>query len=805
MIVDSTGRKWACAFAVVLLAMLTGVSAAFAAMPVKLTLSAQFGRKVNITQAGNGPALEDICTVASKDKCGPGESTEEPGGFEFMEGVATAPGGNVYVVDKGHRRIQEFTAAGKFVLMFGWDVNKTKVEEGGATQTELNLCTETEVEAGGECQAGVAGDEPGQFGQAVFSIAVDPNSGAVYVAEYDESSKGERVQKFTAGGQYLYEIGKEVNETTKGNLCTREEEVSKTAKCIGPSEKESSEAGGSFNFELGFDNLLSVDVNGVLYVGDESRVQKFQANGEYTGEISIEQGAFIDALAIAASGIMYLTYHARGGSGKTVKVLGVEGEELTSFSIVPQTPGAEVKIVGISLDAEGHLGVVYKQQSSNGTALFGALYETSNDHLLTSFKIPSGAFIRGVSFGANGELYLVNSFEQDVLVYAPEPVAEIATGTSSCSPGPELVSNAGATFNCTLNGQADPEGLTETEAWFEWGKTELLGNDTAKQPIAVAGPISTEINARPNETIYYRLAGEDVNAKFPEILAGEIQHEVTPFVGPRIIGSPEAPFLHPSSAILFAQLNPENAPSEYFFEYSTDENALSKCAGGKGPSCPGVARTPALNSAVYGKVGATAEVLELQPSTTYSYRLFAESEGLAKTRLSSVGQIGSFTTEPAPMPSVETGGFGSVGVTSAVVSGVVRPDGAPVTYSFELGVYAGAETQYGVIATGSVDPSTGSAEVAVPLTGLQPGTRYAYRLSIASGYIANAGHTLQGALGTFVTNGLPVVLQQPVVLPFLPMPKQFAFPGKTSTKKAPAKSKPKHKKKKRKPGNHRPG
>jgi hypothetical protein len=135
-----------------------------------------------------------------------------------------------------------------------------------------------------------------------------------------------------------------------------------------------------------------------------------------------------------------------------------------------------------------------------------------------------------------------------------------------------------------------------------------------------------------------------------------------------------------------------------------------------------------------------------------------------------------------------TGGSSAVTATSAVVSGSVDSDGQPATYTFEVGVYNGASTQYGVVFSGQVASSTLPVLKTLPLTGLQPGVTYAYKVTIASGYGAMEGEPV-----TFTTAGLPSVLVSPTPLALLAVP-DVAFPvttvstvGKTVRKAAPKK------------------
>lgn len=293
---------------------------------------------------------------------------------------------------------------------------------------------------------------------------------------------------------------------------------------------------------------------------------------------------------------------------------------------------------------------------------------------------------------------------------------------------------------------------------------------------------------RPNETYYDRVAGQDQNVKTPELLTGEAVSFSTPLADPGILGEPGVSFVHSSSAVMFGELNPENAKTEYFFEYAPEhepgEGTLVKCSKGvRKENCEDVATTPTQQSAAYGTIDTTLEATGLQPSTVYHYRLFAESENDGQSeKRSSKGedqQEGSFTTAPAPVPQAFTGSASMIGATSAVVSGTVNPDGQPATYTFQLGIYNGADTQYGTVLSAPAGAGVLPIEESLALTGLQPGTTYAYKITIRSGY-----GSAEGAAMTFTTAGLPSVLVVPGVLAQLPIP-NIAFPkpvGLTTTK-----------------------
>ncbi len=754
---------------------LRALTAAFAVVGVATVLSAS----VATAQATPIPVH---LALASRIAAG----FYEPDGVAVDNDSHSSEYGDVYVADLGNHRIQVLSPSGTFVEMFGAEVNAT---------TKGNICTAASIDT---CQPGANSSVAGQF-SIPYSIAIDPSTGDLYAAEYvfTETGFGLRVQKLTAEGGFVYEIGKEVNTTkdkeagaseAEKNLCS-EVEIEKGGECGGPAQDvPGSVEDSSFNFEKGAGNLIAVGGEGakdVLYVGDEHRVQEFEAaSGKWIGEIPIapippEQESNVHALALdPESGDVYLDY----SGGNLIRGFdpAEENKELPSMTVKPLHEGEEVSVQGMAVDALGRLAVVASEEGN--ARPFGLLYDAENGHRVSAFAIPipTGVGVaRGIGFSDTDNLYAA-SYErgaeenQKVLVYKADPIGELTIGSSVCDTGAEHESSA--TFECTLNGEANPEGVSETKALFEWGRTPDLGEKTLSQPVTTAGHLHTVVSLHPNETYYYGLSGSDHNLQPPEeAFSSEEASLMTDTVAPHIVGTPTAPTTRSLSAVLFSELNPENAQSEYFFEYAPAGGTLAACTrvSVSEHDCADVSSTPILASSVYAKIGASAEVTGLQLDTTYDYRLFVESESrteAGKKRFRVTGPEASFTTAPAPSPSAQTGAYGALTPTGAVISGTVNPDGLPAGYAFELGVYNGANTQYTIVASGSAGSGGEAVAEQFALSGLQPGATYAYRIAVTSGNIENEAHELQGAPVTFTTAGIAAVLTSPGSLAMLPVP-----------------------------------
>ncbi len=763
------------------LLLLAPTVATAAEAPVKEVISSHIGAEVN----KNGTS---ICSVA--EECQPGKKSTEPGGFEFASGVAVNddPGSqqyhDLYVTDPETHRVDVLKADGQFVSTFGWEVNETKDNEAGATQEEKNVCAVAET-----CRSGVPGTAAGQIGELRSGVAIDPANGDVYVAEF--KSSGGRVQEFTAEGRFVGEVGDEI-----------------------------------FKFENSSQILAFGGPEELLYVGEEGRIREFEADGKFKREIALASifpvpGSSVYEITVDPDGDIYLTYGHGGGEtrGKVIYGLNPAGQAIGEFKLSPRRPeedgGPEsfVEVTGLAVDPAGRLAVAEYEFGVDPPFLAyrGVLYGIASGqlHLITEFTNPGGTVgdvengTRNLAFNDHDELYASDfyyppeGFQADELIrYVPVPVGEPSTGTGTCTPGME--SETDVTVECALHGEINPWEVAGTEAWFQWGSTSTLGRETPKQTVCttscgktpVALSAATIKGLLPNETYYYQAVGEDANVKTPELLVSETTSFDTGLVSPQVVGAPSVSFVKSFSAVMSGELNPENANTTFAFQYAPTQACVEaervaehSVAVGE---CPGVLETSALQSSEYARVATTLEARGLQPNSSYRYRLVATSENDTKTETrEGAGPEGEFQTAPAPVPAALSGAASAIGATTATVAGTVNPDGQPAVYTFELGVYDAAGTQYGIVLSAPAGSGAVPVEETLPLAGLQPGTTYAYRIAVTSSYGTSYGETM-----TFTTTGLSAALVEPTVLPQVPIP-AIAFPTETRGATTKTKSVPK--------------
>jgi hypothetical protein len=726
-----------------------------AANPTKWVLSYDIGRNVDRTKVeGNAPQEErNECTALSKDICQAGEVGHGSREMSYPETVAVNKlTGDVYVGANNHR-IQVLDPEGQFLFMFGWNVNGTKVALGsGATQEEKNICT---AASGDKCGEGENGTGlAGQLSETVESVAIDQTTGNLYILD----RAFHRIDEYTASGKFVLMIGGQVNKKG-GNVCTQAEE----SEC-----EEGVEGSGHDMLEKladgSYGNAITVGPEGLLYVGEEGGVQKLKADGAWAGKISVP--GVVTGVAVDPAEDVFVTDRTFTG------VHEYNAKEELQSCVLDATSET---IGGIALNAADQLGITETPEAHV------AVYDSQGSScgkFVSEVLPPSGTltgFPAGIAFSAHGnskgeaedQLYVANENNFDVEGYVPVLFPEVATCETLS------VSFTSAIVCGTINANG-----VHTRGFFRYGFSGSLEDET---PTAFLGegtvvePFSDELTDLIPNQVYYDQAWVEAPSGGVEQLAPapEIVSFRTRGPPPEISGAPIAAFVTDQSAALSATVNPEHAATRYHFEYAQCENESQAFA-----ACGEPRSTPDIESAVYGSVGVEQEIAGLAPQASYVYRLVAdndfETEGMHEGG-QAVGAEGHLTTGSLPIPTASTGEFGAVTATGAVIAGTVDPDGAAATYVFELGLYDGANTQYGIVFSGPVEAGLGPLEEQLALSGLQPGTSYAYRIAIRSGYVSSPNGETQGETRVFTTGGLPAALESPSAPPMLAIP-SIKFP-----------------------------
>jgi len=129
----------------------------------------------------------EICTTS----CQAGSEGSGVGQFNRLTGIALDDVGDVYVYDRENLRVQKFSSAGEFLLMFGGEVNQGPSNPGG-------LCTSQHITEGDTCGVGTLGTSDGWFSNGSFGnyLAYNSITDSVFVGDKD------RIQEFGTDGKF---------------------------------------------------------------------------------------------------------------------------------------------------------------------------------------------------------------------------------------------------------------------------------------------------------------------------------------------------------------------------------------------------------------------------------------------------------------------------------------------------------------------------------------------------------------------------------------------------------------------------
>jgi hypothetical protein len=533
------------------------------------------------------------------------------GQVDFPESVAIDQStGTVYVADDENRRIDEFDSSGHFLLAFGVGVLN------GAEQ--LQTCTTV-------CEQGIEGPNVfGSGGLRANSVAVDddPASLSYHDIYVSVANDGRRVMKFSPSGQFILMLGKGVDKTTGGDLCTA---ASGDTCGLG----EAGTGPGEFDNGNGDGLPTVVDASsGDVWVGDVNRLEEFSPAGVFLSEVKLPGLGEIHSLALDPAGDFYTTSFDVPGVHKLTH----SGQPIYT---VDETGHTEA----LALDGAGHLFV--------GEEELTGLYRFLEFDAITGAErelFGAGEAIgrpRGNALAFNdsaGTLYVASSeLGSAVQIFslpAPGPIVQSETTKAS------EIHKTSATLQATVN----PEGRAttyhyqyvdqhdfETEGGFASAHTETtaeaftIGEDFEDHVASLAIPVG---QLTPETSYRFRVvaSSECEPVEHPGqrcVTTGETASFQT--LPPLRIDSTSVSSVTATSATLQAQIDPLGDPASYHFEYLTEAEFQANGESFSGPDQPIVAPRPdAAVGSGEGDRSVPAQHLQgLSPDTVYHYRVFA--------------------------------------------------------------------------------------------------------------------------------------------------------------------------------------
>jgi DNA-binding beta-propeller fold protein YncE len=433
--------------------------------------------------------------------------------------------GDVYVADSDNNRVEQFDEAGTFIRTWGDHVNAT---------TGGDVCP---LNPGDQCQAGLSAGGAGQFANPT-AIAVDNSSGPASGAVYVLDSGNNRIQRFSATGQFVLTWGKNVDVDTGGGLCTAaSNDTCRSGAVSGapgepnaspPVPPQPSQAGEFAGWSTqSYRGGIAVDGSGHVYVGDPKavpspRVQEFDSMGAFLGQVAPGAQApkslrNVSDVAAGPAGVYVLdsekaklfefsSFTSTGLESAYVRTFGLSNSVLTGVSAqdVAVDPAN-----GYLLVADGRRGGC-ELNGSGGPHIFeyhplGQLVDCT-DQLSPPFQPPGG---EGLTWGrmaisTNHRMYVTESATGKVHVFTVPTSQPPTVGPESAS----HITLATAVIKASVTGN-----LSDTSVHVEYGTAPCSSNpcaSTAESPALTASlsPVDADVNLaelEPDTTYHYRL------------------------------------------------------------------------------------------------------------------------------------------------------------------------------------------------------------------------------------------------------------------------------------------------------------
>jgi hypothetical protein len=652
--------------------------------------------------------------------------------------------GDVYVVDSGNDRVEEFDAEGKYLAQITGSKTPAKSFSGPREVAVDNSSSPAKgdvyVADPGNNAIDVFNSSGEYLSQIKLSsplknseprgVTVDA-SGDVWVREEGEGYNGVRTEviEFSDTGELMSRLnyGEIFGYAGPGDgIVVLSDGLIDLMNSYGQIEayKQAGEGGGELSY--GTHTALALDdvTESVFAVAEHQKIsiEEFQPfNGspiDNFGEGSLSSSA--EGIAVnGGSGVVY----ASEGEADTVAVF--------KPYVVPDvtTGGAgEVKRTSAKLE-----GVVDPDGEHVTSCQFEYGESEAYGHTAACVPAPgSGSSPVAVSAEVSG-LTLASTYHYRLVAAdanGVDPGADATFTTSSAvdelqTEAATGVEKSGATIVATLNGSLAPDGV-DAHYYFEYGESEAYGSTSPAPPGTDAGEASTlehvqtVVSLKGGITYHFRIVGTN---SFGTSYGADMTF-TTPAAVPMLTTQP-ATEIQGMSATLGGILTPGGVDTHDWFEYGHTASYGSK--------------TPPEDAGDGNEVVVAARpVTGLEPNTTYHYRFIAENTyGVtygADETLTTKAIVPQFG-QPQPVSAITR--------TAVTVSGSINPEKSLTTYR----ILYGETSNYGDhSAEFQAGEGYGEKTVQVGLLSLEPGKTYHYAV-----VVTNQAGTVTGPDETFTT------------------------------------------------------
>ena len=495
-------------------------------------------------------------------------------------------------------------------------------------------------------------------------VAVDNSTGSSAHDIYVTDPADHRVEKFDSSGNFILMFGKDVDQTTGGNVCTA---------ASGDTCQDG--AAGSSAGEFTTPTFLAVDgssgpSSGDVYVGDtgDNFVSKFESSGNLITSWGAggQQSGFnpLYGVAVDPSGNLFVLSESAFWYEQS-------GIFHSDFGYPRGTSP-----IGLAVDAEDHLykadgspeitkltdtGAGLGEPDTSGSTSGFTIDPSTND----LYAVESGSFVDHFALNCGQGCSPLDSFGSGHLEEA-EGIAIDATSDDAYvanSGGGDVAAFDGAgpyvttgsysnltQTTATVSGHVDPAGRGDvTECRFEYGATASYGGSVPCSPNPESNPPlsnftdPTDVTAnisglQAGTTYHYRLVASNSNGN------GNGNDQTFGTVQPPSIDGLSSSDLTKTTAELHAKINPNGVDTTYHFEYGPTE--------AYGSSVPVPAEDIGSSETVQS---VTANLAGLESGVVYHFRVVATN---AYGTATSADQTFNFLPPNCPNAAVrqQTGG-----------------------------------------------------------------------------------------------------------------------------------------------------